>query len=251
MKPQEPVTLRLVVWALSRKLRRFALRHKWVVLGLLAALALALTLPHFLKSEKAGAEAPRPAAPRPAAPWDFDDNQPLHAEAALRYGIPSIDDREAAERLKGGLVEITDNADYHVARLTHSIPYLTPAATLLLTDIAHGFRAGVQRRGYRAPRLVVTSLLRTRHDVGRLQRHNANATENSAHMYATTFDISYRRFEDTAGPGAEAPDSALQNALRDVLRTLHDAGRCYVKKERRQPCYHITVRGAQIFGAGD
>ena len=43
-------------------------------------------------------------------------------------------------------------------------------------------------------KIVVTSILRTDEDVERLMKRNNVAVKNSAHRYATTFDVSYRNF---------------------------------------------------------
>ena len=74
-----------------------------------------------------------------------------------------------------------------------------------------------------------------------LRRRNRNASDNSAHQYGTTFDISYIRFM----PGQSdyrLNDECMKNVLGEVLNDLRNRGRCYVKFERKQSCFHITVR---------
>ena len=57
---------------------------------------------------------------------------------------------------------------------------------------------------------------------------------------ATTIDISYVRFgEDSSNPRNLYE---LRLALAQTLHELRKEGRCYVKIERKQYCYHITVR---------
>ena len=87
----------------------------------------------------------------------------------------------------------------------------------------------------------MTSLLRTPATVSRLRRVNRNATAESTHTFGTTFDISYSRFicdSDTLGRTFED----LKNLLGEVLLDFKNQGRCYVKMERRQACFHITAR---------
>ena len=89
--------------------------------------------------------------------------------------------------------------------------------------------------------MKVTSLLRTPATVSRLRRVNRNATAESTHTFGTTFDISYSRFicdSDTLGRTFED----LKNLLGEVLLDFKNQGRCYVKMERRQACFHITAR---------
>ena len=75
---------------------------------------------------------------------------------------------------------------------------------------------------------------------------NINATENSTHRYGTTFDLSYWRYvkvpELRERPYADVPPEYLRATLSQVLKDLHDEGACYVKYEKKQTCFHITVR---------
>ena len=72
---------------------------------------------------------------------------------------------------------------------------------------------------------------------------NKNASENSVHRYATTFDIAWTRF-DKVDPTDERTldDGRLKAILGQVLHDLRQSERCYVKHERKQACFHITVR---------
>jgi len=185
---------------------------------------------------------PKPEKPKPERPWNFDDNQPLHIDAAEKLGIAPVQNRAAVDSLPDSLVHIVTCDDYEVAGLSHSVPYLTPGAATLLADLGRAFRDSLRKDSLREHRILVTSVLRTRKDVERLQRHNANATTHSAHLYATTFDVSYRRFGSIGDTGRQPADSVLEATLSHVLRDLHARGRCYVKRENRQPCFHITTR---------
>ena len=176
----------------------------------------------------------------------FNDLNPVQLEAAVRYGIEPVADRAAAERLSRSLVEISDNPLYKIDPLTHSIPFLTPNAAGLLEKIASSFRDSLSSKGINPARPIITSVLRTDEDVKKLRHGNINASEASTHCYATTFDITYARFDPVTEDRKhvyEAPDQAVLKAVMgQVLRDLRDRGLCYVKYERKQPCFHITSR---------
>lgn len=131
---------------------------------------------------------------------------------------------------------------YKVDPLEYSIPYLTPAAKALLDEIGSRFQTAMSEQGLRKHRIVVTSVLRTDDDVNRLRKTNGNATKNSAHRYATTFDITYVRFNRMSLKGQTASSQQMANILGEVLAELRKEGRCYVRYERLEPCYHITSR---------
>jgi hypothetical protein len=165
---------------------------------------------------------------------DFNDINDTQLAAAQRVGIPPIADREAAEAMKGRLVCIQNCQYYKVDPLTHSIPYLVPAAADLLTEIGRRFQdyAGTDAR------FIITSLLRTQADVKKLKHSNGNASPNSCHRYATTFDITYNRFDRKGS----LHEGRLKEDLARALYDLHAAGFCYVKYEYKQACFHVTVR---------
>ena len=73
-------------------------------------------------------------------------------------------------------------------------------------------------------------------------KRNVNASERSVHCYGTTFDISYKRFVKIDENSEDARDVDLIAVLAEVLRDLKKAGRCYVKYEIKQACFHITAR---------
>ena len=141
---------------------------------------------------------------------------------------------------------IEDNDLYAMDSLTHSIPYLIPGAAALLDTIGRNFLDSLASKGLNPNRIIVTSVLRTGQDVKRLRRRNTNASANSTHAYGTTFDVSWKRFqkvEDPEGrPMQDVGADTLKLVLAEVLRDLKQAGKCYVKYEIRQACFHITTR---------
>lgn len=174
----------------------------------------------------------------------FNDSNYIHLEAARRIGIDritSVDDILSAKR---PLVKIESNANIFVDQLTHSHPFLVPEAATLLNDIGHAFRDSLASRGGGNYRVKVTSVLRTESSVAKLRRRNVNAIEESTHLFATTFDISYSNFACDNDQVARSQED-LKNLLGEVLNDMRNRGRCYVKYERKQSCFHITATGLQ------
>ncbi len=180
----------------------------------------------------------------------FSDINPQHIEVARRDGIIPVDSPDKAWSQGMGLVKIESNRYYFVDELTHSYPYLKPHAAALLAEIGRRFHDTLQARGGGDYRPKVTSVLRTPLTVGRLRRVNRNASQESAHQYATTFDLSYSKFicDDAASTRRTFED--LKNLLAEIVADLRSEGRCLVKHERKQACFHITsiAPADSIFG---
>lgn len=169
----------------------------------------------------------------------FPDENDVQLIAARKNGVgPVIDRQDAMKRMKE-LVYIGANPMYDVKELHNSVPYLVPKAQLLLQDIGHNFFDSLQLKGMPLNKLLITSVLRTKTDIAKLRRHNANAKENSCHLYGTTFDISYNHYVPVTG---KVGQDSLKLVLCEVLADLRAQNRCYVKYERHQGCFHITVR---------
>jgi len=178
---------------------------------------------------------------------EFNDMNDVQLEVAQAIGVPPVQDREAAEKLKSRLVRLEDTDTYVIDSLTYSIPYLIPSAKELLDEIGRVFQDSLSAKGLNPNKLVVTSVLRTEDDVKKLRKRNVNASENSTHRYGTTFDLSYWRYvkiPDLRGrPYEDVPPEYLRAVLSQVLKDLHDKGNvCYIKYEKKQNCFHITVR---------
>ncbi|MBR5475955.1 MAG: hypothetical protein IKV17_03960 [Bacteroidaceae bacterium] len=171
----------------------------------------------------------------------FNDANDKQLAVAEKIGVNPLASREELESVLGKLNETDDNRAYKVDNLTHSIPYLVPEANELLTEIGRSFQDSLVMKHLPPAKIIVTSVLRTQGDVKNLGRRNINASKNSAHCYGTTFDITYKRYYTMMG---ESMDNAgkYTAVLGEVLRDLRKKGRCYVKFERKQACFHITVR---------
>ena len=192
-----------------------------------------LSTPHRISSVPSYAEA-------------FPDTNAVQLEAARRWGVSPVKNREDAEARKRELVYIGSNPYYHVDPLYSSIPYLVPRAAVLLQDIGRAFYDSLYIKGVPLHKLIVTSVLRSEDDVVKLRRRNGNATENSCHLYGTTFDICYNRYktvEDPEGPGRrQVRNDTLKWVLSEVLRDMRQQDRCFIKYEVKQGCFHMTVR---------
>lgn len=174
---------------------------------------------------------------------DFKDLNELHLETARKIGIRPVASRQEAEKASKKMDEIRTNAYYEVEELTHSIPFLVPEASGLLADIGKNFQDSLSNLNAPLYKIKVTSVTRTVEDVKKLKKRNYNSTLNSAHQYGTTFDVSWARYTKIDEKDTLTIDSDhLKMVLAGVLRDLKKAGRCYVKHERKQGCFHITAR---------
>lgn len=177
----------------------------------------------------------------------FNDLNEKHINIAQVIGVKPIASRDEAEDAKGKLQHIVTNHLYKVDSLTHSIPYLIPSASKLLDSIGCNFLDSLTSKGLNPNKIIVTSVLRTKDDVKKLRRGNVNASDNSAHFYGTTFDVSWKRFdkvEEIDGrPMQSVAADTLKLVLSEVLRDLRKAEKCYIKYELKQGCFHITARG--------
>ena len=178
----------------------------------------------------------------------FNDQNGIQLKSARKFGIKqTLKNRDAADDVKGGLVHIKSNSHYNIAKLTHSIPYLTEGAAELLDMIGKNFLDSLESKGLNPNKIIVTSVLRTQEDIKKLQKSgNPNAVKNSAHCYATTFDIAYAYYDKTWFKNFRFCESVepetLKKVLGEVLRDLRKQKKCYVKYEVRQRCFHITTR---------
>ena len=213
------------------------------------------------ETETLAAEAQQPAVPEqksiekpkawrkinsvPSYKDAFPDSNEVQLVSARKYGVKPVQNRADAEKRKTELVYAGANPYFHVDKLRESIPYLVPRASILLQDIGSAFYDSLYVKGVPLHKIIVTSVLRSEEDVARLRRHNLNASENSCHRFGTTFDICYNRYmtvqtKDT--PRRQVQNDTLKWILSEVLRDMRQAGRCYIKYEVKQGCFHITTR---------
>lgn len=175
----------------------------------------------------------------------FPDQQDVQILAANKHGVNPVQNREEAEHSKGKLVYVGSNPFFYVDKLNSSIPYLVPRASVLLQDIGRAYFDSLQIKGIPLHKIIVTSILRTKDDVAKLRTRNGNATENSCHLYGTTFDVCYNRYKQIQTrqqPRRQVQNDTLKWVLSEVLRDMRDRNRCLVKYEVKQGCFHITVK---------
>lgn len=175
----------------------------------------------------------------------FPDQQDVQIQAANHYGVKPVQNRDEAEHSKGALVYVGSNPFFYVDKLNNSIPYLVPRASVLLQDIGRAYFDSLQIKGIPLHKIIVTSILRTKDDVAKLRTRNGNATENSCHLYGTTFDVCYNRYktvQTAKDPRRQVRNDSLKWVLSEVLRDFRESGRCLVKYEVNQGCFHITVK---------
>ncbi len=171
----------------------------------------------------------------------FNDVNDIHLRAAYNYGIEPLESLASADSCHFTQLLRIDSCEYYtVKKLTHSAPYLTPRAKWVLMTIGKNFQDSLAVQGVDGCQIVVTSLLRTDDSIKRLRRRNRNASNNSAHRYGTTFDISYINFNYSDSTNI-IPAYQLKRTLAEVLYDLRAANRCVVKYEVKQSCFHITA----------
>ena len=175
---------------------------------------------------------------------EFNDLNNIHIISAIKNGITPLATRADTVHQMDRLVRLPDELPLYIQyNITHSIPYLVPSAAKLFIDIAQNFRDSLYNKQMPLHKLYLTSITRTDDDIMSLTKRNINASDNSAHRYGTTFDISWKRFDKVDLHNTEdiSPDR-LKLVLAQVLFDLRNEERCYIKHERRQACFHITVK---------
>ena len=227
---------------------------RWIFPGVAASQASPANPPSPTSSASPASLAVTPVTPGhkhrifsvPSYTEAFPDTNAVQLEAAHQWGVTPVKNREDAESRKRELVYIGASPYYHVDPLYSSIPYLVPRAAVLLQDIGRAFFDSLYVKGVPLHQFIVTSVLRSQDDVVKLRRRNGNATENSCHLYGTTFDICYNRYKTVENPDGprrrQVQSDTLKWILSEVLRDMRQQERCFIKYEVKQGCFHMTVR---------
>ena len=184
----------------------------------------------------------------PIAPSNkLNDKNDIHLLNAQKNGLKKpfatnadFDDEIGDYVRRSILVEVVDNPLYQLKNLTSSRPYLIPEAVDLLNEIGYRFQTELKEKKYKNYRFRITSLLRTEEDQNKLTHRNSNATEHSAHLYGTTFDISYKDFCRVDNDSIESRYETVQT-LTNVLVKMREECKFLAVRERKQSCFHITV----------
>lgn len=197
-----------------------------------------------------------------------------HLELAQQLGISRIASRDQVEARVAAenLVRLGDSRYYWLARMSHSVPYVTQDAAAALDLIGERFQARLAERGLPPIQYNITSVLRTQADQNRLRGVNINAAVGpSSHEFGTTVDLHYQRvryradaraevaaalgplpygflYDEFAGELSAAYDRLAQQyvsrigaELGRVLIDLENSGYTVAIREVRQPVFHVTV----------
>lgn len=159
-----------------------------------------------------------------------------HLFAAEHNGIGLIESEDHFNKLieEEMLVPISKGSGYEVMRLTHSHPYITPYSKIVLEELGVAFQTLTDNESF----FTLTSVTRTPEQQKSLRKRNRNATSGvSSHSYGVSFDISYIRFN-----GKKNWNRKNQKKLEKILEEFEKAGKIFFIKERKQSCYHVTVR---------
>ena len=180
----------------------------------------------------------------------YKDLNAVHLKYAKANGIKGFkSNKEFREKIDDlldddELVKVETCKYYVVDKLTHSHAYLVPEAADLLEEIGKRFQEKLDENDLPKRYYQITSLLRTGESQRGLSRSNVNATSNSSHLYGTTFDITYAKVytKPKLQKSAEIADGPAIRLLSEAIGELRKEGRCVVVIERKERCFHITVR---------
>jgi len=180
----------------------------------------------------------------------YRDLNEVHLRHARANGISPLAsgkvlDTKINDLLKAKkLTRIEDTRYYTVNKLTHSHPFLVPKAKKLLDLIGERYQQKLKGKNLDPYQFKITSLLRTQESQRRLGFSNVNAASRSAHLYGTTFDITYRSLSKRSLLGGKKTvhDGTAIRLLSETIGELQKERRLLVVTERKEACFHITVR---------
>lgn len=172
----------------------------------------------------------------------FNDLNDAHVELAKAVGLSKVPKNREDVVIKK-LTHIKSNELYMVDTLRYSIPFLTKSAAAEIGTIGKAFTDSLKSKNFPEYKIIVSSVLRTQDDIDRLRRSgNPNASDNSAHCYGTTFDITYSRYYREVETDEFMQPYELTKVLAEVLRDQKESGRIIVKYEHKERCFHITAK---------
>ena len=231
----------------GKSIRRLKTKYK-IHLTVFAVVALSVLILYFPARKKVESIL-HPAPIGTVKVERFKDLNLLHLKHAQAKGIKPFKNNQQLETeipeliREGKLVEITDNKYYRICHLTHSHPYLTPAAKDFLEELGKRFSIKLEQKDLPHYYYQISSLLRTDENQKNLRGSNGNASANTSHRYATTFDIPYFTLvkRTLLWQEAEITDGRATQLLSETIGEMRKEGRCVVVTERNERCFHITV----------
>ncbi|MBB6325055.1 hypothetical protein FHS59_000670 [Algoriphagus iocasae] len=159
-----------------------------------------------------------------------------HLYAAEHNGFGLIESEDHFKKLieDEKLVLVDKGKGYEIMKLTHSHPYITPYSKVILEELGLAFQALTDDESF----FTITSVTRTPEQQKSLRRRNKNATGGtSSRSYGVSFDISYIRLN-----GKKRFSRPLQKKIETILKEFEKSDKIVFIKERKQSCYHVTVR---------
>ena len=207
-----------------------------VFLGLTSIIALKVLQPYYYyKLKRHAINWVYPPLESPCKTKIKRDTYKLHVRVAKSNGIPLLLTNKGISNSinNGGLIKIKKSSGFKINKLEFSKPYLSKKASLILTEIGQLFYNKTKGQAF-----TVTSFTRSVASQKKLIKSNGNATKNtSSHSYGASFDISYIRFN-----GKRRVNCELQSELESTLTSMQKQGKIYLIYEKRNRCYHVTVR---------
>jgi len=170
---------------------------------------------------------------------NFNERNSIHILASKKSSLHSPIKKEIGIKkyLKNkSLIPLKDGEGYIIDKMPYSYPFLTAKTISFIEALGMEFKTACELSHLPCRPFIITSALRTKETVNKLQSINPNAIKGSTHLYGCTFDIAWSRF----GYGND-PDQEMLDLLIPCLKNMQNKGKCRIKFERNQACFHITA----------
>jgi len=170
---------------------------------------------------------------------EFNEKNSIHIIASKKSSLHSPIKKEIGIRkyLKNkSLVPLKDGEGYIIDKMPYSYPFLTAKTISFIEALGMEFKTACELSHLSCRPFIITSALRTKETVNKLQKINPNAIKESTHLYGCTFDITWSRF----GYGND-PDQEMLDLLIPCLKNMQKKRKCRIKFEMNQSCFHITA----------
>ena len=170
---------------------------------------------------------------------NFNERNSIHILASKKSSLHSPIKKEIGIKkyLKNkSLIPLKDGEGYIIDKMPYSYPFLTAKTISFIEALGMEFKTACELSHLPCRPFIITSALRTKETVNKLQSINSNAIKGSTHLYGCTFDIAWSRF----GYGND-PDQEMLDLLIPCLKNMQNKRKCRIKFERNQACFHITA----------
>ena len=170
---------------------------------------------------------------------NFNDRNSIHMLAAKKSSLNSPIKKKIGIRkfLKNKvLIQLKEGEGYKIDKMPYSYPFLTAKTISFIDELGMEFKTACELSNLPCRPFIITSALRTKETVNKLQKINSNAKTESTHLYGCTFDIAWSRF----GYGNN-PDQEMLDLLIPCLKNMQNKKKCRIKFETNQACFHITA----------